>query len=539
MPGSSPSLEGRLFAGRPHPHERIEVSFHLRHRNPLPSLEDLCADPSPISRAEFVAQHGADPADVAAVEAFARQYGLDVVGHDLARRWVRLAGPAWRLSQALRVDLIHVDLIHTAVGGQGHRTYLGHVHLPADLAERVQGVFGLDNRSTARSHARLYNPQGPSGYWQGQWQKQWQGPDSTIRPQAFLPTSMAELYGFPDGDGSGQSIAIIELGGGYYRQDFESYFKELGVPMPKITNFSVNGAGNSPGAASDLEVALDVEIIGALVPGADIGIYFAPNDNLSFVQAIKEAIHDPVRETSVISISWAGPEFHWQEAEIYAMNEALHEAAVLGVTVCISSGDQGASSERQQVDGYAHVEFPASSPFALACGGTRLLLEGDVIASEVVWNDRSGATGGGVSAVFGVPEYQVRADVVQKSVNPGNQTGRGVPDVAGNADQETGYVIRYQGRNSVVGGTSAVAPLWAALVARMNQALDTRLGFLHPTLYSLGSRDAGFRDITEGNNANAPWVGGYTAADGWDACTGWGSPNASLFEELQSLVRKS
>jgi len=523
--GSSPLLEGRAVVGRPHPEERLEVGVHLKRRAELPPLEELSAQPlrEPVSRSDFAVSYGADPADVAAVEAFARAHGLDVVGHDLAHRLVRLSGRAGRLERAFDVRLVHVFHARRAAG---HRTHLGPIHLPADLARRVQGVFGLDDRPIARSHARVYDPYA----------------GATGPAKVFLAPQLAKIYGFPDNDGTGQSVALVELGGGYQEQDLVTCFQQLGLSTPRITNVSVNGGGNHPGSGNDTEVYLDVEVLGALVPGAEIPVYFSPGDNLSFLQAVKQAVHDPVRANSVISISWASPEFQWQASEREAMNETFHEAALLGVTVCVSSGDLGASSERQAVDGWAHVEFPASSPFALACGGTRLIAsEGassqDAIVSEVVWNDSSGSSGGGASAVFGVPPYQATAGVGQRSVNPCRQPGRGVPDVAGNADQETGYVLWMDGQTQIVGGTSAVAPLWAALVARLNEKLGRRLGFLNPALYEIARRGKGFRDVVQGNNANARWVGGYFAAPGWDACTGWGSPDGvQLLAELQALA---
>jgi kumamolisin len=147
-----------------------------------------------------------------------------------------------------------------------------------------------------------------------------------------------------------------------------------------------------------------------------------------------------------------------------------------------------------------------------------------------VWNDlpNNGATGGGVSATFPLPTWQANANV-PSSVNPGNFVGRGVPDVAGDADPFTGYQIDVDGSDIVVGGTSAVAPLWAGLIAGFNSSLKTSVGYLNPTLYQTVAVAAGtFHDITSGNND------GYSAGPGWDACSGWGSPNGAAI--LQSLA---
>jgi kumamolisin len=206
----------------------------------------------------------------------------------------------------------------------------------------------------------------------------------------------------------------------------------------------------------------------------------------------------------------------------------LEDAATLGVSVCIAAGDNGSTDG--VTDGLQHVDFPASSPYALACGGTKLAAAGGSITSEVVWNEvanNEGATGGGISAVFAIPDYQANANV-PPSVNPGNFVGRGVPDVAGDADPESGYDVYVDGQATVIGGTSAVAPLWAGLIARFNQLLGKPVGFLNPTLYTQVAGAGGFHDITSGNN------GAYQAGPGWDACTGWGSPDGAAIAGVVS-----
>ena len=208
------------------------------------------------------------------------------------------------------------------------------------------------------------------------------------------------------------------------------------------------------------------------------------------------------------------------------MQSALEDAAALGVTVTVAAGDGGSGDGES--DGQPHVDFPASSPYALGCGGTKLLASGSSITSEVVWNETSageGATGGGVSVVFALPAWQ-EGSAVPKA--PNGSAGRGVPDVAGNADPLTGYQVLVDGGAQVIGGTSAVAPLWAALIARCNQKLGAPLGDVHAAIYQIGEH--AFRDITQGNN------GAYQAAPGWDACTGLGSPNGqALLTALAAL----
>jgi kumamolisin len=265
-------------------------------------------------------------------------------------------------------------------------------------------------------------------------------------------------------------------------------------------------------------VMLDIEVAGAVAPDAKIVVYFAPNTDAGFLDAIHQAVMGKRNKPSVISISWGGPESTWTSQSLKSYNEALQSAAAAGVTVCVACGDNGSSDG--VTDGKAHVDFPASSPYALACGGTHLVGSGGSITDEEVWNDLpdNGATGGGVSDTFPLPSWQ-NAAKVPPSVNPGNRKGRGLPDLAGDADPLTGYQVEVDGSNAVVGGTSAVAPLLAGLIALFNQALSSPVGYVNPDLYKkLAISPGAFRDVTRGNN------GAYQARPGWDACTGWGSP---------------
>jgi kumamolisin len=338
-------------------------------------------------------------------------------------------------------------------------TYHGHegpVRLPAELEGLVSGVFGLHGRAAARPHLRPHAASGPAP------------PDVAH----YTPDALARLYEFPEhADGTGQCIGLVELGGGYRRRDLADYFRSLRLPLPRVRALSVNGGGNRPTGrpmGPDSEVMLDLEVAGAVAPGATLVVYFAPGDERGFVDAVKHAVHDRANRPSVLSLSWGNPEAEWSRAALAAANEAFHEAAALGITICASAGDRGASAGES---GLA-VEFPASSPYVLGCGGTRLLARAGAIRSEVVWNDLDagfGATGGGFSTRFARPRFQ-------KGIERLRAKTRGVPDVAGDADPATGYRVKVDGRYLRLGGTSAVAPLWAGLVARLNQALGQRLG---------------------------------------------------------------
>jgi len=456
-----------------------------------------------LSRTELADRFGASRQDIAQIRRFARTNGLHVVRVNRAARTVEVSGLPARMGRAFGVDLA---LYRTPFGVVRGRS--GPVQVPAWLMPSIQGVFGLDTRRQARPHFRIL-PGSASG---------------ELRPAAgptasFTPPELARLYDFPANvDGTGQTIALIELGGGFRRSDLRRYFASLGIePVPRVAAKSVSGVGNQPTGnprSADGEVDLDIEAAGAVAPGAKIVVYFAPNTTKGFLDAINAAVHDRANDISTISISWGAAESAWTPRAMNAMNAAFQAANLLGISVFCASGDNGSGDGVG--DGSAHVDFPASSPFAIGCGGTTMTASGTSITSEVVWNGQ-GATGGGVSDHFPVPPYQ--KSIRPTSVNaPGTRRGRGVPDVAAVGDPETGYQVFVDGQAMVFGGTSAVAPLWAGLTALVQQATQRRIAPAHATLYQ--SPDV-FRDVTEGDN------GGYAAQAGWDACTGLGTPIGS------------
>jgi len=324
---------------------------------------------------------------------------------------------------------------------------------------------------------------------------------------SFYPNQIAQIYGFPNSTGAGQKIAVIELGGGYRQSDLNYYFASLGLNSPTVQFVSVDGATNRPTIASsaDGEVMLDLCIAIGIANGCTPSVYMAPNTEQGFINAINKAVTDRV---SVISISWGAPESQWSSAGIAGMNAAFQNAATAGITVTAASGDSGSS------DGLRgnNVDFPASSPYVLACGGTNLSVKNTVWLNETVWHNSYGATGGGNSSLFNIPTWQ------RTAIPTG--TKRGVPDVAAVADPATGIRVIVDGGLYVFGGTSASSPIWAAYIARCNQILGRNLGFVNPKLYSIAQSN--FHDITSGNN------GTFTAKNGWDGCTGLGTPKSTL-----------
>lgn len=489
-------------------HELIQATVVLRRRTRtnMPAVEEFAyRQPNTTSyhtRDEFAVLHGADPADIASIEAFAHEHGLTVSERSVARRSVVLKGTVANMQAAFGTTLAHYD---TPAGSYRGRT--GSVMIPANLQGVITAVLGLDNRPVAKPHIRRADAAKVSG--------------------ALTPAQVALAYGFPTGaTGAGQTIGIIELGGGYNTADLSMYF---GAHAPTVTSVSVDGGANQPGVDqnSDGEVMLDIEVSGSVAPGARIVVYFAPNTDQGFHDAITTAVQDTVNKPSVISISWGGPEDSWTPQASTAMLEACTDAAGVGVTITAAAGDNGATDG--VTDGKLHVDLPACLPPVLGCGGTKLTVSAGAIKTEVVWNElaeNEGATGGGVSISQPIPSYQAQAGV---PVQPQTKfAGRGVPDVAGDADPVTGYKVRVDGQNLVIGGTSAVAPLWAGLIALINQQLGKPVGFVQPALYQMISTSA-FHEVLKGNN------NGYQAGPNWNACTGLGTPDgAAILKALQA-----
>ncbi|KHL03960.1 S53 family peptidase [Sinomonas humi] len=502
-----PPASGLLSHGPADPSLRIEVTVVLRRRNPLPAQPA----PEPITREALAEDYGASEEDVRlATETFTR-LGAEVVEADRASRRLRLAGTVGLLGRIFGTGL--EEATSTAPDGTAvrHRHRTGGLSIPAELDGIVIAVLGLDDRPQTRAQFRAIPLAAAS--------------------TSYTPPELGTIYSFPAGtDGTGQSVAILELGGGFAQSDLDAYFGGLGLATPSVTAAGVDGASNQPGQdpqGADGEVLLDIEVVGALAPKAAIVVYFAPNTDAGFLDALVEASH-ATPPPCAISISWGQSEDAWTAQARAALDQALADAVALGITVTAAAGDRGSTDGA--TDGKDHADFPASSPHALACGGTRL--EADpatgTIASETVWNDGpSSATGGGYSDVFPAPVWQDRPPAP-----PGGTTastpasrGRGVPDVSAVADPQTGYRVRVDGADMVIGGTSAVAPLWAALIARLAQAANRRFGLAQPLLYAQKSR---FRDITSGSN------GSYQAGPGWDPCTGLGTPDGTAL--LQAIT---
>ena len=523
LPGSARHvLPNSRAIGAIDPTEVASVTVRVRSMGDDAALEQFVHEQSTLplnerkymTRDELAARHGASAEDLDLVERVADQHNLTVVHRDAAERSIVLRGRLGDLLNAFPADVQMYD--HPGGAYRGRR---GDICVPKSLDGVVTGIFGFDTRPKRRSRAArsavaMGGPDGENGV-----------PSTTFAKRYDFPT----VYNGATLDGSGQTIAIIELGGGFRKSDLKVYFNEIGVGAPHVTAVSVDHAGNSPSSpdSADGEVMLDIEVAGAVAPNARFAIYFAPNEgNKGFIDAISAAIHDKERKPGVISISWGSPESSNEAQAIQAFHELFVAAASLGVTVCAATGDHGvADLDGQSWDGKIHVDHPAVDDMVLACGGTQV--DNNV---DVVWNDGtpfSGdngggggwATGGGVSTIFAVPNYQVNANLPVSLLT--GKAGRGIPDIAMSA---TNYFTRVDTSEGPSGGTSAVAPLMSALVALLNQAKGKNVGFLNPWMYA--HPDA-FVDVVTGDNGIKNVIKGYQAGPRWDACSGLGTPDGA------------
>jgi kumamolisin len=524
---------GSVAKRKTNPNKWIELTIAVRRMKQLPDLSAL-DDKRPVERKymtrdQLRTEYGSDPSAVEKIEKFAAVHHLVVTRDERASARLGLAGTAANVSAAFGVKLL--DYSHPKLGEFHART--GPVMLPADVADAITGVFGLNNHRVMHRMPR-------------QRQKVDAVASKAKARPWFVPTELASIYNFPDADASGQCIGLLEFGGGVEQSDVNAYFQQIGVPAPGIQIVPVDGVSTDPSADpnSTGEVMLDIDVAGALAGGAKVAVYFSTFDEKGLVDILSTVINDSTNDPSVLSVSWGWDENQpfnsdnilWSPAAIDHVNQSLLAVAQLGITVCVSTGDDG--SEAQVKDGNAHVNFPATSPYVLAVGGTTLharkAQNGQVSVTEVVWNDGPGSgTGGGISDITPVPSWQ--EGKVPRSINAGNFSGRAIPDVAADADPATGYLTMSGGQLGVVGGTSASAPLWGSLITRINALIKGRVGNFNALLYGTLGPNGVLRDITSGNNDTDGLLDGqFAAGTGWDACTGWGAPDgAKLLNALK------
>jgi kumamolisin len=548
-PGEKAKRDAEKKSARAKAEPAIEVTIFVRsQRHPDwggLATEALAAG-STVDRAQLRRAFKADEQEVDRVATAMRMLGLKVLEADALTRRVVVRGAPEEIADAFGVEL--GEYRHE---GNVYRGYEGRIQVPADVAEFVDQVVGLDNFPVAR------------------WGKV-NTLDGTFKypPPRYTAPQLASLYNFPpDLTGKNQTVGIVVLLGGFHQEDLDQYFSEIGLPVPKIAVVGKNqpasraalrkaieanseaGCPPEPGADSaslsaevrqamedgsldwTFETTMDVELVGTFANRAQIVVYILGGfDARTIINGLVGVLTGTEYRPAILSASWGFPEEFIPTRLLRFLDEVIIKGlAALGVTMCFAAGDDGST------DGGTKLQtlYPASSAYVVACGGTSLEATDGTITKETVWNS-VGATGGGVSEVFrGTFPWQKTAEVKKKT----GWDGRGVPDVAGNADPLTGCKMILGGCIFVTNGTSAVAPLWAGLLGRLYEALEGGLGWITPILYE-PTVAASFNDITEGNNIlKGSGVTQYTALPGWDACTGWGSPNGTkLLEALAEQV---
>lgn len=470
-----------------------------------------------LAGADASSRLGAHDTDIAAVGHWAAAAGLRVRRPDSAANTVDVSGSLGTLARAFGVGLQRHTVRDVSTGAitvfRDHRDELS---VPTQLDGVITAAFGLSTRPLARPRLDVL-------------------PRGMAAPYSYTPEELAAIYDFPvladGGAGATITVGIAELGGAVHRADLAAFTARN--PRLRVVEEAVQGWGPlSDPFGPDTEVALDWQVIAGVMarcaPQANLNIVikYAPNSERGFTN-LEASFATDRRDYAAVSTSWGSPESLWTPAAMEAMDHAFQLGALRGIVHTVAAGDNGSTDARR--DGRQHADHPASAPHAVGCGGTRLIAEEGRRISESVWNElrgNQGATGGGVSSHFPVPRYQAGAGVRPVSADT-RLCGRGVPDVAGNADPLTGYVIHHRGVDTVVGGTSAVAPLWTALFALMSESAGQRFGNVLPALYN--ARAAGFTDITSGDN------GAYPAGTGWDPATGLGVPSGrALCESLTS-----
>jgi kumamolisin len=519
--------------------ETISVTIVVRSISSSQKRQDLLKSSAfpfsnpHLSAKDFIYFHGAKASDLELVKKFARANGFRILEASRAKRCVIVSGTMSQFSRAFQVGFTSHQ--HE---GETYRSFQKQIQLPRSLDGVVDAIFGLENRTLMTHHAFSH---------------------SHLAEHEIGPEEVMKAYSFPmNVNGEGQRIAIIELGGGFYHDDIQQYFKKLGTKQPEIQVVEIDGQRNDPGSrdaikkildsmnahpakatattADDkaeatkalwtIETTLDVELAGSFANGAKIIVYFASNNAQGKYHALTTALTNEKFPPTLISCSWGATEATLPEDFMHVFDQVLQDAAFRGVTVCFSSGDRG---EDPGKDGEPRAHFPASSPHVISCGGTHWMLS--AAQKEVVWSEKMPygivQSGGGVSKNFAAPDWQSSSGVEWKT----KMKGRGLPDVAGKADMASGYGMVVGGYSVAMGGTSSVAPLWTGLVARLNQELGENVGYLTPFLYQDCCGSA-FHDVTEGNNGTH-----FQAWPGWDACTGLGSPNgANLLSALKQIL---
>ncbi|MDI5967101.1 S53 family peptidase [Streptomyces sp. SL13] len=493
--GTQAAKTGSVAAGK---HLNIAVSLAPRNAAGLATFVGQVSDPHSadyghyLTKAQFQARFGRTDSEVKQVKDYLRSQGLTVGTVHSGNLLIDAGGTAAQLEKAFSTKL---GTYKDAATGRSFYANTSAPTLPSSIASIVSDVSGLNNRSvlhhTAATSVRPHN--GPGG--------------------GYTPAQIKGGYNVPSSDtGSGQTVGLVEFDG-FQASNISTYVKNYSLGSPAPTVSKVDGGSGALGDGQ-VEVELDIEMINAVAPKANVKVFEAPNTDAGETDMYQAIVDAGVKTTSS---SWGEAETERTASNMEAVDAIVQEGASEGLGLYAAAGDDGSDDAG---DGGQSVDYPASDPYVTGVGGTRLTVtSGNAWSKETAWSDG----GGGVSEQFSLPSYQ---SGVEKSQGGGN---RQVPDVAALADTTPGVSIYSQGEWTLVGGTSAAAPEWAAFGADYNQQATAAgapdLGFANPALYA--ANGTGFHDITSGSN------GAFSAGSGWDFVTGWGSYNAvTLTSEL-------
>ncbi len=471
-----------------------------------------------LTPAQFGARFGADKSHYEALRKWATSNGLKVAPRTASRTTVSMSGTARQFAALFGTRFAGFQ---TPAHGDGY-VMLKDPRLPAALDGKIDGVIGLES---AGNHAWLAHPRGKVG------------PDVGTGIDGYAPTDIRTAYDIPAQTNTNKTevLALFEENG-YPTSDMTTYETQYKLPAVPIKSISVNGSPTGPGGAT-IEVDLDLQAGIGMNPNlAQVLVYIDGDGSFSsqLVDAFNQVAQDD--QASVLSVSYGLDENQQGQAAVTAENKALTQLQAQGISVFISSGDDGAGGREGSG---LNAPDPGSQPLVTSVGGTTLNVTGkEVWSSETVWNNNTGATGGGVSKFWSIPSYQLVKGVSVAVPNGGSATMRNVPDIAAVADPYTGYseYCGCYGGWLGIGGTSLSAPIWASMATivnsnRVNAGLP-RLGFFNTALYKLGVKEKDFHDIVVGNNGTP----GYKSGPGYDNDTGFGS--IELSKLMKKLLKK-
>ncbi|NQZ10408.1 MAG: S8/S53 family peptidase [Algicola sp.] len=539
-------LKGKTATGQPDPNSQLSIVLVIRH-NPAHDLDSLLAQAdAPLDDAQWRPAFAANEQEMKLVVDYIQANGMTIVEQNTDAAYIEAKASVSLAEKVFNIKLANFDISGVKVCG-----YQGDLMVPANVAAVLTDICGL------QLHSRLTRARAPASK------------RTASEAVGRLPSEVAEFYQFPAYQQSEQpsSVGIIIWNGGCWKSDLDTYFNDILKldPPPKITQMrgysdelhygkpaskeNIAAIGRFEpvvpeseylSALSSFEMTMDLELAGSLGGGAPVKLYIGDDADTGMesigqlYMILAQILLEGKERPSVLSQSLMVREMK----KYLFMESVLALLTNLGVTLCYCSGDYGQGT----VQGY-----PNASPWVLSCGGSNIT-DLSQRSSELVWNEafpapyNEWASQGGESSIVPLPIWQegICLSTGQGGTIKHPLTMRGVPDVAANADQTDGIIL-WAGDEPVDSvGTSAATPTIAALLVRVNSQLiqqtGRNCGHLTKLLYQEPSIRQTFFDISKGNNhLPSSDTLQYQACEGWDGCTGWGSPNGEAL--LTALVQ--